>query len=52
MPLYVLRSEAYKQVEDFVHNMDSRICDELPSTIYTTLIAEDFSIAHINNFLN
>ena len=52
MPLSVSRSEADKQIEAFVHNMDSCICDELPSTIYATLIAEDFSIAHINNFLN
>ena len=41
MPLSVSRSESYKQVKSFVHNMDSHIRDELPSTIYTTLIAGD-----------
>ena len=43
MPLSVSRSEAYKQIKVFVHNMDSRIHDELPYTIYTTLIAGDVS---------
>ena len=47
MPLYVSRSEADKKVKAFVHNMASRICDELPSTIYTTLIAGDvFNVTH------
>ena len=41
MPLSVSRSESDKQVKAFVHNMDSRIRDELPSPIYTTLIAGD-----------
>ena len=52
MPLSVSRSEAYKQVKAFVHNTNYRIHDGLPSTIYTTLIAGDISIAHINNLLN
>ena len=43
MPLSVLRSEADKQVKALVHNMDSRIYDELLSAIYTTLIAGNFS---------
>ena len=47
MPLYVLRSEADKQFKAFVNNMASRIRDELPSTIYTVLIAGDvFNITH------
>ena len=47
MPLSFLRSEADKQVKAFVHNMDSRICDELPSTVYTTLVAGYFfNITH------
>ena len=52
MPLSVSRSEADKQVKAFVHNTNYRIHDGLPSTIYTTLIAGDISIAHINNLLN
>ena len=47
MPLSVSRSEADKKVKDFFHNMVSHICDELPSTIYTTLIAGDvFNVTH------
>ena len=47
MPFYVLRSKADKQVKDFVHNMDYIIRDELPSTIYTTLITGDtFNSTH------
>ena len=41
MPLSVSIIESDKQVKAFVHNMDSCIHDELPSTIYTALIAGD-----------
>ena len=47
MFLSVSRSEVDKQVKAFVHNMAYRIRDELPSTIYTTLIAGDvFNSTH------
>ena len=47
MPISVSRSEADKLVKAFVRKMYSRICDELPSTIYTTLIARDvFNSTH------
>ena len=53
MPLSVSRSEADKQVKAFFHNMDSRIFDEFPSNIYTTLIAGDvFKSTYMKNFLN
>ena len=52
MPLSVSRSEADKQVKAFVHNMAYHIRDEIPSTIYTTLIAGDVFNSTHKNFLN
>ena len=47
MPLSVSRSKIDNQVKAFVHNMASCIRDELPSTIYITLISGDvFNITH------
>ena len=52
MPLSISRSEADKQVKAFVCNMASRIRDELPSAIYTTLIAGDVFNSTHKNVLN